>query len=79
MSVKYQIMIWLNFLGHEGMTVESQCETFETPKVFSIWQGIELQMHLTIFEMTESTCQILTKEKKLLNRLKENSFYPTVY
>ena len=61
------------------MTGKSQCETSETPKVFSIWQGTELQLHLTIFEMTESTCQILTKEKKLLDSLKEHSFYPTVY
>ena len=32
MPVKYQIMIWLHFFGHEGMTVEAQRETLRTCK-----------------------------------------------
>jgi hypothetical protein len=32
MSVIFQIMIWLHFFGHEGMAVNSQCETLETSK-----------------------------------------------
>jgi hypothetical protein len=32
MPVKYQIMIWLHFFGHEGMTVEAQRETLHTCK-----------------------------------------------
>jgi hypothetical protein len=32
MPVKFQIMIWLYFFGHKGMTVESQCETLKTSK-----------------------------------------------
>ena len=32
MPVKYQIMIWLHFFGHGGMTVESQRETLHTCK-----------------------------------------------
>ena len=54
MPVKYQIMIWLNFFGHEGMTVKLQRETLETSRVFSIWQEIELPMHSITFVMTGS-------------------------
>ena len=32
MPVKFQIMIWLHFFGHKGMTIKSQCETLETSK-----------------------------------------------
>ena len=79
MPVKYQIMIWLHFFGHEGMTVESQCETLHTCKGLLNLARDRVTNAFTQFGATGSTGQILLKEKQLLEGLNKNSSSQTVW
>ena len=79
MPVKYQIMIWLHFFGHEGMTLKQQREILHTCTDLCQSERDRVTKAFITSEMIGFTGPTLMKEKEFPSELKKNTSCPIVW